>query len=161
AVSVVDAGRASKLDPQEVLARAPAPEKESFGRLNRTHVDVQSPVSIGVERHDGAPVRLEIETLEKGAFLEQRILRRAARVAAAVCEEGVSLDSRDARSLTIESFLAAHVVVPVSQRLPPELELSVVLAPVTPHSVGRIDVGPGVVVEIRRHGAPVPTGAAR
>ncbi len=80
---------------------------------------------------------------------------------AAVVKVAVALDAVDARALAVEGLRAGDVVVPVRERLPPELELDVAVAAVAPHAVGGVDVGPAVVVEVGGDGAPVPAGLLR
>ena len=94
----------------------------------------------------------------------KRAPRRAASPgggAAAVPEIAVALDPVDPGALAVEGLRSGDVVVPVGQRLPPELELHVAVAAVAPHPVGRVEVGPGVVVEVGGDGAPVPAGVLR
>ncbi len=154
-VAVVPPGRSGQAQPQVVLVGLPRAEKERFGRLHGADEDVERAVAVGVEGDGGPAVRLEIEAVEKSAILEERRTRAGP---AAVVEVPVALDAVDAGALAVEGPGSRHVVVPVGERLPPELELDVAVAPVAPESVGGVEVGPAVVVEVGGDRAPVPAG---
>ena len=139
-----------------MLVGAAAAYKQRLGGLDRADVEVEGTIAVGVEGDYGAAVRLEVETVQERPFFEHGFAVRARSVSDAVSEPAIALDAGDARALAVEGLRPGDVVVPVGEALPPELELAVVVAAVSPHAVGRVDVGPGVVVEVRGHGAPVP-----
>src|SRR5262249_36265707 len=143
---------------QEMLVRPARAQEESLGSLDRAHEDVERAVAVGVERDGGAAVGLEIESVEKCALLEEGSARRGA---SAVAKVTVALDPGHTGAFAIERLRARDVIVPVGQRLPPELELDVAVASVSPHSVGRVNVGPAVIVEVRSDRAPVPARMLR
>src|SRR5262249_22019319 len=157
-VAVVAAGRAAKPDAEEVLAVPAAAEEERLRRLDRSDVEVERSVAVGIESDHGTAVRFEIQALQEGAFLEHRRGGGAAGVPRAGAGETGALAAPAAGALAVEGPAAGDVIVPVGERLPPDLQLPVVVPAVAPHAVGRVDVRPGIVVEIRGDRAPVPSG---
>src|SRR5512140_655418 len=133
-----------------------ASEEERLRRLNGPDVDVEGAVAVRVERDGGPAVRLQVEAVQKAALRKER--RRAG---AAVDEVRVALDALDPRAPPVERARLFDVVVPVRERLPPELELAVADATVPPHPVRRVEVEAPVVVEVGRDRAPVPARAPR
>src|SRR5262245_15058687 len=148
AVAVVAAGSSAELHAEEVFVSAARAEEERFGSLDRPDVEVERAVAVGVERDDRAAIGFQVEPFEEGPLLERRVAGPAVPIAGPVPEPAIPFDAGDAGVLEVERLRPGHVVVPVSERLPPELELAVVVAAVPPHAVGRVDVRPGVVVEI-------------
>src|SRR5262249_58439958 len=97
-VAVVAAGRAAKPDAEEVLAVPAAAEEERLRRLDRSDVEVERSVAVGIESDHGTAVRFEIQALQEGAFLEHRRGGGAAGVPRAGGGEGGGPDGRRARA---------------------------------------------------------------
>ena len=122
AVAVVLSRGSPQPNSQEVFVRAPGAQEEGLGRANGADVEIQRSVAVRVERDDGSAVGLEVEAVQEGAVLEEGSSRRGA---ATVVEVPVALDTGDPRAFPVERPCAGYVIVPVGQRLPPELELDV------------------------------------